>query len=62
MRRTITRYHGFADFCQHQATRTNELKQRQLFEAMATEWRKIAEAYEGLLRRISPSTADGSDC
>jgi hypothetical protein len=55
MRDTITKYIGFAEFCQDRAASTNDAKQRLLFEAMAIEWRRIATSYEGLMRRISPS-------
>jgi hypothetical protein len=47
MRDTITKYKSFAEFCLDRATKTIGAKQRPLFEAMAAEWRRIAESYEG---------------
>jgi hypothetical protein len=58
---TIARYRGFAEFCQDRAASTNDAKQRLLFESMATEWRKVALGYEGLMRRISPPHGDPGD-
>jgi hypothetical protein len=60
MRDTITKYRGYAEFCFDLAAHTADVKQRRLFEAMAKEWRRVAEAYEGLMLRISQS-ADPCD-
>lgn len=36
-------------FAKDRATITNDVQQRELFEAMAIEWRRDRRAYEGLL-------------
>lgn len=54
MMRMIAKYREFGQFCEDQAKATNDAERRELFEAMAAEWRRIARAYEGLLRRIAP--------
>lgn len=58
---TITRYRGFAEFCQDCAANTGDAKHRILFEAMAAEWRQIAAGHEGLYRRVLSLPGQQSD-
>jgi len=51
---TIAKYRSFAEFCRQRAAATKDSHEQRIFESMAADWLKIADAYEGLMRRMPP--------